>query len=165
MCIIEQLSLKANGKLNNRKLDALLAVLVFDVEVAKEHPADLCCGKANKQARLSWSSTLGVMERPGWQSSVRNVPKRACPWKSISNNSGGGPDSLFPHQMKMKLHKFRKPAKQAKIMWIIGSLWRVRVKNGKKCPNHWAIFSTVAWCVGEIYNPEVVRYLWCLAST
>jgi len=67
-----------------------LAGARVDVEVAKEHPADFVLWKQTKAGEVSWSSTLGVMERPGWHIEC-SAMSTSC-LGSHFDIHGGGPD-------------------------------------------------------------------------
>ena len=55
---------EAYGKLNNRKLEDMLAGARIDVESAKENPADFVLWKSAKEGEVHWQSPWGI-GRPG----------------------------------------------------------------------------------------------------
>ncbi|MEC8483450.1 MAG: cysteine--tRNA ligase, partial [Pseudomonadota bacterium] len=82
------------GKLNNRKLEDMLAGARIEVEASKEHPADFVLWKPAKAGEVSWDSPWGK-GRPGW-----HIECSAMSTHCLGNHfdiHGGGPDLKFPH--------------------------------------------------------------------
>ncbi|WP_191603341.1 cysteine--tRNA ligase [Marinomonas algicola] len=143
---------KEYGKLNNRKLEDMLAGARIDVEIAKEHPADFVLWKMVKEGDVFWSSPWGN-GRPGWHIE--------CSAMSINclgphfDIHGGGPDLKFPHHENEIAQSEAATGQQLANFWMHCGPVRV---NNEKMSKSLGNFFTVR-DVLEKYNPEVVRFL------
>ncbi len=82
------------GKLSHRTIDEMLEGTRFDVDEAKEHPADFALWKASKEGEPEWESPWGK-GRPGW-----HIECSAMALKHLGRQidiHGGGLDLIFPH--------------------------------------------------------------------
>ena len=82
------------GKLSHRTIDEMLEGTRFDVDEAKEHPADFALWKASKEGEPAWESPWGE-GRPGW-----HIECSAMALKHLGKQidiHGGGLDLIFPH--------------------------------------------------------------------
>lgn len=82
------------GKLSHRTIDEMLEGTRFDVDEAKEHPADFALWKASKEGEPAWDSPWGK-GRPGW-----HIECSAMALKHLGKQidiHGGGLDLIFPH--------------------------------------------------------------------
>ena len=143
---------KEYGKLNNRKLDEMLAGARIDVESAKEHPADFVLWKQAKQDEVSWTSPWG-QGRPGWHIEC-SAMSTSC-LGSHFDIHGGGPDLKFPHHENEIAQSEAATGKQYVNYWMHCGAVRV---NNEKMSKSLGNFFTVR-DVLEKFNPEVIRYL------
>ena len=82
------------GKLSGRTLDEMLEGTRFDMDEAKEDPADFALWKASKEGEPYWDSPWG-QGRPGW-----HIECSAMALKHLGKQidiHGGGLDLIFPH--------------------------------------------------------------------
>ncbi|MGA1206866.1 MAG: cysteine--tRNA ligase [Litorivicinaceae bacterium] len=82
------------GKLNNRKLEDMVAGARVQVADDKEHPADFVLWKRAKAHEAFWESPWGP-GRPGW-----HIECSAMSMEVLGKHfdiHGGGPDLKFPH--------------------------------------------------------------------
>jgi cysteinyl-tRNA synthetase len=140
------------GKLNNRKLDDMLAGARVDVEVAKEHPADFVLWKQTKAGEVSWSSPWGD-GRPGWHIEC-SAMSTSC-LGSHFDIHGGGPDLRFPHHENEIAQSEAATGKDYVNYWMHCGAVRV---NNEKMSKSLGNFFTVRDVLAK-FNPEVVRYL------
>lgn len=140
------------GKLNNRKLDEMLAGARIDVESAKEHPADFVLWKQAKQGEVSWSSPWG-QGRPGWHIEC-SAMSTSC-LGSHFDIHGGGPDLKFPHHENEIAQSEAATGKQYVNYWMHCGAVRV---NNEKMSKSLGNFFTVRDVLAK-FNPEVIRYL------
>ncbi|MEO9654635.1 cysteine--tRNA ligase [Marinomonas sp.] len=143
---------KEYGKLNNRKLDEMLAGARIDVESAKEHPADFVLWKQAKRDEVSWASPWG-QGRPGWHIEC-SAMSTSC-LGSHFDIHGGGPDLKFPHHENEIAQSEAATGKQYVNYWMHCGAVRV---NNEKMSKSLGNFFTVR-DVLEKFNPEVIRYL------
>jgi len=140
------------GKLNNRKLDDMLAGARIDVEVAKEHPADFVLWKQTKVGEVSWVSPWGE-GRPGWHIECSAMSTNCL--GSHFDIHGGGPDLKFPHHENEIAQSEAATGKDYVNYWMHCGAVRV---NNEKMSKSLGNFFTVRDVLAK-FNPEVVRYL------
>lgn len=87
-------SFPAYGKLNNRKLDQMVAGARVAVATDKENPADFVLWKSAKENEEAWASPFGT-GRPGWHIECSAMSMDAL--GETIDIHGGGPDLKFPH--------------------------------------------------------------------
>ena len=140
------------GKLNNRKLDEMLAGARIDVESAKENPADFVLWKPAKEGEVHWDSPWGI-GRPGWHIECSAMSTNCLgPHFDIH---GGGPDLKFPHHENEIAQSECANGTDYVNYWMHCGAVRV---NNEKMSKSLGNFFTVR-DVLEKYNPEVVRFL------
>lgn len=140
------------GKLNNRKLEDMLAGARIEVEAAKEHPADFVLWKPAKDNEVSWDSPWGK-GRPGW-----HIECSAMSTHCLGNHfdiHGGGPDLKFPHHENEIAQSEAATGEQYVNYWMHCGAVRV---NNEKMSKSLGNFFTIREVL-ETFNPEVVRYL------
>ncbi|MCB5161830.1 cysteine--tRNA ligase [Marinomonas algarum] len=140
------------GKLNNRKLDEMLAGARIDVEAAKEHPADFVLWKQTKVGEVSWPSPWGE-GRPGWHIECSAMSTNCL--GSHFDIHGGGPDLKFPHHENEIAQSEAATGKDYVNYWMHCGAVRV---NNEKMSKSLGNFFTVRDVLAK-FNPEVVRYL------
>ncbi len=82
------------GKLSGRSIDEMLEGTRFEMDDAKEDPADFALWKASKEGEPAWDSPWGK-GRPGW-----HIECSAMALKHLDRQidiHGGGLDLIFPH--------------------------------------------------------------------
>ena len=140
------------GKLNNRKLEDMLAGARIEVEASKEHPADFVLWKPAKAGEVSWDSPWGK-GRPGW-----HIECSAMSTHCLGNHfdiHGGGPDLKFPHHENEIAQSEAATGEQYVNYWMHCGAVRV---NNEKMSKSLGNFFTIREVL-EKFNPEVVRYL------
>ncbi|SBS31485.1 Cysteine--tRNA ligase [Marinomonas aquimarina] len=140
------------GKLNNRKLEEMLAGARIEVEASKEHPADFVLWKPAKDGEVSWDSPWGK-GRPGW-----HIECSAMSTHCLGNHfdiHGGGPDLKFPHHENEIAQSEAATGEQYVNYWMHCGAVRV---NNEKMSKSLGNFFTIREVL-EKFNPEVVRYL------
>ncbi|MBR7888550.1 cysteine--tRNA ligase [Marinomonas sp. A79] len=140
------------GKLNNRKLDEMLAGARIDVEAAKEHPADFVLWKQTKVGEVSWPSPWGE-GRPGWHIECSAMSTNCL--GSHFDIHGGGPDLKFPHHENEIAQSEAATGKDYVNYWMHCGAVRV---NNEKMSKSLGNFFTVRDVLAK-FNPEVIRYL------
>jgi len=140
------------GKLNNRKLEDMLAGARVDVESAKENPADFVLWKPAKEGEVHWQSPWGL-GRPGWHIEC-SAMSTSC-LGSHFDIHGGGPDLKFPHHENEIAQSECANGTDYVNYWMHCGAVRV---NNEKMSKSLGNFFTVR-DVLEKYNPEVVRFL------
>ena len=143
---------KDYGKLNNRKLEDMLAGARIEVEASKEHPADFVLWKPAKEGEVSWESPWGK-GRPGW-----HIECSAMSTHCLGNHfdiHGGGPDLKFPHHENEIAQSEAATGEQYVNYWMHCGAVRV---NNEKMSKSLGNFFTIREVL-EKFNPEVVRYL------
>ncbi|MBD5772164.1 cysteine--tRNA ligase [Marinomonas colpomeniae] len=140
------------GKLNNRKLEDMLAGARIDVEIAKEHPADFVLWKQTKEGEVFWPSPWGN-GRPGWHIECSAMATNCL--GSHFDIHGGGPDLKFPHHENEIAQSEAATGKQYVNYWMHCGAVRV---NNEKMSKSLGNFFTVRDVLAK-FNPEVVRYL------
>ncbi len=143
---------KEYGKLNNRKLEDMLAGARIDVETAKEHPADFVLWKQAKGGEVAWPSPWGL-GRPGWHIECSAMSTNCL--GSHFDIHGGGPDLKFPHHENEIAQSEAATGKEYVNYWMHCGAVRV---NNEKMSKSLGNFFTVR-DVLEKYNAEVIRYL------
>lgn len=140
------------GKLNNRKLEDMLAGARIDVESAKENPADFVLWKPAKEGEVHWDSPWGI-GRPGWHIECSAMSTNTLgPHFDIH---GGGPDLKFPHHENEIAQSECANGTDYVNYWMHCGAVRV---NNEKMSKSLGNFFTVR-DVLEKYNPEVIRFL------
>ena len=143
---------EAYGKLNNRKLEDMLAGARIDVESAKENPADFVLWKSAKEGEVHWQSPWGI-GRPGWHIECSAMSTNCLgPHFDIH---GGGPDLKFPHHENEIAQSECANGTDYVNYWMHCGAVRV---NNEKMSKSLGNFFTVR-DVLEKYNPEVIRFL------
>ena len=140
------------GKLNNRKLEDMLAGARIEVEASKEHPADFVLWKPAKAGEVSWDSPWGK-GRPGW-----HIECSAMSTHCLGNHfdiHGGGPDLKSPHHENEIAQSEAATGEQYVNYWMHCGAVRV---NNEKMSKSLGNFFTIREVL-EKFNPEVVRYL------
>ena len=140
------------GKLNNRKLEDMLAGARIEVEASKEHAADFVLWKPAKANEVSWDSPWGK-GRPGW-----HIECSAMSTHCLGNHfdiHGGGPDLKFPHHENEIAQSEAATGEQYVNYWMHCGAVRV---NNEKMSKSLGNFFTIREVL-EKFNPEVVRYL------
>ncbi|MCV2402698.1 cysteine--tRNA ligase [Marinomonas sp. C2222] len=140
------------GKLNNRKLEEMLAGARIDVEQAKEHAADFVLWKQTKEGEVFWASPWGN-GRPGW-----HIECSAMSTSCLGNHfdiHGGGPDLKFPHHENEIAQSEACTGEKYVNYWM--HCGAVRVDNEKMSKSLGNFFTVRE--VLEKFNPEVIRYL------
>ncbi|GAB3475593.1 cysteine--tRNA ligase [Marinomonas epiphytica] len=143
---------KEYGKLNNRKLEDMLAGARINVQEAKEHPADFVLWKQAKEHEVSWPSPWGA-GRPGW-----HIECSAMSTNCLGNHfdiHGGGPDLKFPHHENEIAQSEACTGEQYVNYWMHCGAVRV---NNEKMSKSLGNFFTVRDVLAK-FNPEVIRYL------
>ncbi|MEP3351296.1 MAG: cysteine--tRNA ligase [Marinomonas sp.] len=143
---------KEYGKLNNRKLEDMLAGARIDVEEAKEHPADFVLWKQTKAGEVFWSSPWGD-GRPGWHIECSAMSTNCL--GSHFDIHGGGPDLKFPHHENEIAQSEACTGEKYVNYWMHCGAVRV---NNEKMSKSLGNFFTVRDVLAK-FNPEVVRYL------
>lgn len=140
------------GKLNNRKLEEMLAGARIEVEAAKEHPADFVLWKPAKAGEVSWASPWGE-GRPGWHIECSAMSTHCL--GSHFDIHGGGPDLKFPHHENEIAQSEAATGEQYVNYWMHCGAVRV---NNEKMSKSLGNFFTIREVL-EKFNPEVIRYL------
>lgn len=140
------------GKLNNRKLEEMLAGARIEVEASKEHPADFALWKPAKAGEVSWASPWG-QGRPGWHIECSAMSTHCL--GSHFDIHGGGPDLKFPHHENEIAQSEAATGEQYVNYWMHCGAVRV---NNEKMSKSLGNFFTIREIL-EKFNPEVVRYL------
>ncbi|SBS34343.1 Cysteine--tRNA ligase [Marinomonas spartinae] len=143
---------KDYGKLNNRKLEDMLAGARIEVEAAKEHPADFVLWKRAKEGEVAWDSPWGK-GRPGWHIEC-SAMSTSC-LGSHFDIHGGGPDLKFPHHENEIAQSEAATGKDYVNYWMHCGAVRV---NNEKMSKSLGNFFTVRDVLAK-FNPEVIRYL------
>ena len=147
---------KDYGKLNNRKLDEMLAGARVDVAGDKESPADFVLWKMAKPGEHAWSSPWGE-GRPGWHIEC-SAMSMTCLGESFDIH-GGGPDLKFPHHENEIAQSEAATCKPYAGYWMHAGAVRVdNEKMSKSLGNFFTIRDVLAR-----YDAEVVR--WFLLGT
>lgn len=140
------------GKLNNRKIEDMLAGARIEVEASKEHPADFVLWKPVKEGEVHWDSPWGK-GRPGWHIECSAMSTHCLgPHFDIH---GGGPDLKFPHHENEIAQSEAATGEQYVNYWMHCGAVRV---NNEKMSKSLGNFFTIREVL-EKFNPEVVRYL------
>ncbi|TDP00017.1 cysteine--tRNA ligase [Marinomonas balearica] len=140
------------GKLNNRKLEEMLAGARIEVTESKEHPADFVLWKPVKAGEVHWDSPWGK-GRPGW-----HIECSAMSTNCLGDHfdiHGGGPDLKFPHHENEIAQSEAATGKEYVNYWMHCGAVRV---NNEKMSKSLGNFFTIREVL-KLYNPEVLRYL------
>ncbi|WP_425640930.1 cysteine--tRNA ligase [Marinomonas gallaica] len=140
------------GKLNNRKIEDMLAGARIEVEASKEHPADFVLWKPVKEGEVHWESPWGK-GRPGWHIECSAMSTHCL--GSHFDIHGGGPDLKFPHHENEIAQSEAATGEQYVNYWMHCGAVRV---NNEKMSKSLDNFFTIREVL-EKFNPEVVRYL------
>lgn len=140
------------GKLNNRKIEDMLAGARIEVEASKEHPADFVLWKPVKEGEVHWESPWGK-GRPGWHIECSAMSTHCI--GSHFDIHGGGPDLKFPHHENEIAQSEAATGEQYVNYWMHCGAVRV---NNEKMSKSLGNFFTIREVL-EKFNPEVVRYL------
>ncbi|TPE55684.1 cysteine--tRNA ligase [Maribrevibacterium harenarium] len=140
------------GKLNNRKLEEMLAGARIEVEASKEHPADFVLWKPAKAGEVAWESSWGK-GRPGWHIECSAMSTHCL--GAHFDIHGGGPDLKFPHHENEIAQSEAATGEQYVNYWMHCGAVRV---NNEKMSKSLGNFFTIREVL-EKFNPEVVRYL------
>ena len=139
------------GKLNNRKLDDMIAGARVAVADDKESPADFVLWKSAKEGEESWPSPFGP-GRPGWHIECSAMSMDAL--GETFDIHGGGPDLKFPH------HENEIAQSEAATGCTFARYWMhagaVRV-NEEKMSKSLGNFVTLDALFKE-FHPEVIRF-------
>ncbi len=139
------------GKLNNRKLDDMIAGARVAVADDKESPADFVLWKSAKEGEESWPSQFGP-GRPGWHIECSAMSMDAL--GQTFDIHGGGPDLKFPH------HENEIAQSEAATGCTFARYWMhagaVRV-NEEKMSKSLGNFVTLDALFKE-FHPEVIRF-------
>ena len=139
------------GKLNNRKLDDMIAGARVAVADDKESPADFVLWKSAKEGEESWPSSFGP-GRPGWHIECSAMSMDAL--GETFDIHGGGPDLKFPH------HENEIAQSEAATGCTFARYWMhagaVRV-NEEKMSKSLGNFVTLD-ALFEEFHPEVIRF-------
>ena len=139
------------GKLNNRKLDDMIAGARVAVADDKESPADFVLWKSAKEGEESWPSSFGP-GRPGWHIECSAMSMDAL--GETFDIHGGGPDLKFPH------HENEIAQSEAATGCAFARYWMhagaVRV-NEEKMSKSLGNFVTLDALFKE-FHPEVIRF-------
>lgn len=139
------------GKLNNRKLDDMLAGARVDIEAAKQHAADFVLWKSAKEGEISWDSPWGK-GRPGWHIECSAMANKCL--GAHFDIHGGGPDLKFPHHENEIAQSEAANGKDYVNYWMHCGAVRM---NNEKMSKSLGNFFTVRE-VAEKYNPEIIRF-------
>ena len=141
----------AYGKLNNRKLDDMIAGARIVVAEDKENPADFVLWKSAKEGEAAWPSQFGP-GRPGWHIECSAMSMNAL--GDTFDIHGGGPDLKFPH------HENEIAQSEAATGCTFARYWMhagaVRV-NEEKMSKSLGNFVTLDQLFNE-FHPEVIRF-------
>ncbi len=139
------------GKLNNRKLEDMVAGARVAVANDKENPADFVLWKSSKTGEESWPSPFGD-GRPGWHIECSAMSMDAL--GKTFDIHGGGPDLKFPH------HENEIAQSEAATGCTFARYWMhagaVRV-NEEKMSKSLGNFVTLDDLFKE-FHPEVIRF-------
>ena len=141
----------AYGKLNNRKLDDMIAGARIVIAEDKENPADFVLWKSVKEGEAAWPSQFGP-GRPGWHIECSAMSMDAL--GDTFDIHGGGPDLKFPH------HENEIAQSEAATGCTFARYWMhagaVRV-NEEKMSKSLGNFVTLDQLFDE-FHPEVIRF-------
>lgn len=145
------------GKLNNRKLEDMLAGARIDVEEAKHHAADFVLWKSAKEGEMFWDSPWGK-GRPGWHIECSAMSNKCLgPHFDIH---GGGPDLKFPHHENEIAQSEAANGEQYVNYWMhCGAVRMGNEKMSKSLGNFFTVRD-----VAEKYNPEIIRFFMLLSQ-
>ena len=139
------------GKLNNRKLDDMIAGARVAVADDKESPADFVLWKSAREGEESWPSSFGP-GRPGWHIECSAMSMDVL--GETFDIHGGGPDLKFPH------HENEIAQSEAATGCTFARYWMhagaVRV-NEEKMSKSLGNFVTLD-ALFEEFHPEVIRF-------
>ena len=141
----------AYGKLNNRKLDDMIAGARIVVAEDKVNPADFVLWKSAKEGEAAWPSQFGP-GRPGWHIECSAMSMDAL--GDTFDIHGGGPDLKFPH------HENEIAQSEAATGCTFARYWMhagaVRV-NEEKMSKSLGNFVTLDRLFDD-FHPEVIRF-------
>ncbi len=143
---------KDYGKLNNRKLEDMLAGARIEVAAEKEHPADFILWKQTKEDEVFWNSPWGK-GRPGWHIEC-SAMSTSCLGDHFDIH-GGGLDLKFPHHENEIAQSEAATNKDYVNYWMHCGMVCV---NNEKMSKSLGNFFTIRDVLAK-FNPEVIRYL------
>lgn len=141
----------AYGKLNNRKLDDMIAGARIVVAEDKENPADFVLWKSAKEGEAAWPSQFGP-GRPGWHIECSAMSMDAL--GETFDIHGGGPDLKFPHHENEIAQSEAATGCTFARYWIHAGAVRV---NEEKMSKSLGNFVTLNQLFNE-FHPEVIRF-------
>lgn len=140
------------GKLNNRKLEEMLAGARIEVESTKENAADFVLWKSVKEGEVFWDSPWGK-GRPGWHIEC-SAMSNYCLGPHFDIH-GGGPDLKFPHHENEIAQSEAASGEKYVNYWMHCGAVRV---NNEKMSKSLGNFFTVRDVIAK-FNPEIIRFL------
>ena len=139
------------GKLNNRKLDDLLAGARVAVADDKEAPTDFVLWKAAKPGEAAWDSPFG-RGRPGWHIECSAMSMDAL--GETFDIHGGGPDLKFPHHENEIAQSEAATGCAFAHYWMHAGAVRVQDEKMSKSLGNFVTLDTLF----ETSHPEVIRF-------
>jgi len=139
------------GKLNNRKLDDMIAGARVAVADDKESPADFVLWKSAKEGEESWPSQFGP-GRPGWHIECSAMSMDAL--GETFNIHGGGPDLKFPHHENEIAQSEAATGCKFARYWMHAGAVRVNEEKMSKSLGNFVTLDTLF----KEFHPEVIRF-------
>ena len=139
------------GKLNNRKLDDMIAGARVAVADDKESPADFVLWKSAKEGEQSWPSWLGP-GRPGWHIECSAMSMDAL--GETFDIHGGGPDLKFPHHENEIAQSEAATGCTFARYWMHAGAVRVNEEKMSKSLGNFVTLDTLF----KEFHPEVIRF-------
>ena len=139
------------GKLNNRKLDDMIAGARVAVADDKESPADFVLWKSAKEGEESWPSWLGP-GRPGWHIECSAMSMDAL--GETFDIHGGGPDLKFPHHENEIAQSEAATGCTFARYWMHAGAVRVNEEKMSKSLGNFVTLDTLF----KEFHPEVIRF-------
>jgi cysteinyl-tRNA synthetase len=139
------------GKLNNRKLDDMIAGARVAVADDKESPADFVLWKSAKEGEESWPSPFGP-GRPGWHIECSAMSMDAL--GETFDIHGGGPDLKFPHHENEIAQSEAATGCTFARYWMHAGAVRVNEEKMSKSLGNFVTLDTLF----KDFHPEVIRF-------
>lgn len=139
------------GKLNNRKLDDMIAGARVAVADDKESPADFVLWKSAKEGEESWPSRFGP-GRPGWHIECSAMSMDAL--GETFDIHGGGPDLKFPHHENEIAQSEAATGCTFARYWMHAGAVRVNEEKMSKSLGNFVTLDTLF----KEFHPEVIRF-------
>lgn len=139
------------GKLNNRKLDDMIAGARVAVADDKESPADFVLWKSAKEGEESWPSQFGP-GRPGWHIECSAMSMDAL--GETFDIHGGGPDLKFPHHENEIAQSEAATGCKFARYWMHAGAVRVNEEKMSKSLGNFVTLDTLF----KEFHPEVIRF-------